>query len=71
MARQRATVVAGTTIAQSPNWTTLPNSPVTDIQADHRIETDIDVNGIGRVRMRPGYPSAAMSEIRYSYGSAR
>jgi hypothetical protein len=52
--------------AKYPAWTVLPQQPVTDIQADHRVETDIDVNGVGRVRVKPGY-NINIGEIRYKY----
>lgn len=64
---QVAIIPAGSqAIAKFPNWTTLPVQPVTFIQADHRIETDIDVNGVGRVRVKPGY-NINIGEIRYGF----
>lgn len=53
-------------IAKYPAWTTLPQSPIYDIQADHRVETDIDATGVGRVRVKPGY-NVNVDEIRYVY----
>lgn len=51
-----------------PTWFTLPQPNITDIQADHRVETDIDANGVGRVRVKPGY-NVNIEEIRYEYQS--
>jgi hypothetical protein len=59
--------ISTTQIAKYPNWTTLPQRPITWIQADHRIETDIDEStGIGRVRVKPGY-NINIADIRYGY----
>lgn len=64
---QVAIIPAGTQqIAKYPNWTTLPQQPVTHIEADHRIDTDIDVNGVGRVRVKSGY-NINVADIRYNY----
>ena len=64
---QTATIAARTQqIAKYPNWTTLPQQPITFIQGDHRIETDIDINGVGRVRVKPGY-DINIDEIRYGF----
>jgi hypothetical protein len=54
------------TVAKYPAWTVLPQQPVTWIHADHRVEIDIDVNGVGRVRVKPGY-NVNIGEIRYGY----
>lgn len=56
---------AANQIAKYPAWTTLPEVPLSYIHADHRIETDIDVNGVGRIRVKPGYNVSGLDEIRY------
>jgi hypothetical protein len=63
---QEARIIPGTAIAKYPAWTVLPQQPVTFIYADYRIDTDIDVNDIGRIRVKPGY-NINVSEIRYGY----
>jgi 4-hydroxy-3-methylbut-2-en-1-yl diphosphate synthase IspG/GcpE len=57
---------AALTISKSPTWTTLPQPNIQDIQADHRIETNIDATGVGQVRVKPGY-NVNFDEIRYRY----
>lgn len=47
-----------------PAWQILPDQPISYIYADHRVETDIDVNGVGRVRVKPGY-NVNVEDIRY------
>lgn len=59
-------VPKSTQLPAYPNWYTLPQRPVTWIQADHRVETEIDINDVGRVRVKPGY-SVNIDEIRYGY----
>lgn len=49
-----------------PNWYTLPQPNILDIQADYRVETDINANGVGRVRVKPGY-NVNVEDIRYEY----
>lgn len=53
-------------IAKFPNWTTLPQQPVTEIQCDYRMNCNIDPNGVGQIQMKPGY-NANVDEIRYKY----
>jgi len=53
-------------IAKYPAWTVLPQANIQWIQADHRIETDVDALGVGRVRVKPGY-NVNIDEIRYGY----
>lgn len=53
-------------IPKYPNWLTLAEPNIQFIYADHRVETDIDANGVGRVRVKPGY-NANVEEIRYGY----
>jgi hypothetical protein len=53
-------------IAKSPTWTTLPQPNIQEIQTDYRLETNIDPNGVGQVRVRPGY-NVNVDEIRYRY----
>lgn len=53
-------------IPRFPNWYTLPHPNVTNIEADHRIETDIDANGVGRIRVKPGY-NVNVEEVRYDH----
>lgn len=65
-APQRGTVPPPFQLPKHPTWYTLPQQPITYIYADHRIETDIDVNGVGRVRVKPGY-NINVEEIRYDY----
>ena len=52
-------------IAKYPNWTVLPVANIKSITADHRIDTDIDVNGVGRIRVKPGY-NANVDDVRYT-----
>lgn len=59
-------IVPPQVISKFPTWTVLPEQPVSFIHADHRVETDIDATGLGRVRVRPGY-NANIDEIRYGY----
>lgn len=61
-----AKITPQTQIPKYPSWYTLPQQPVSWIQADGRTDTDIDVNGVGRVRVRPGY-NVNIDEIRYGY----
>jgi hypothetical protein len=64
---QRATYsMPSQTIAKAPNWTTLPKPNITYIYADHRVNTDIDANGVGRVQVKPGY-NVNVEDIRYDY----
>lgn len=70
MPKQKVTISQTTgagQIAKAPNWTILPNAPVTDIRCDYRCNCEIDVNGIGRVQVKPGY-SVNISDIDYTYG---
>lgn len=57
---------APVTIAKWPSWTVLPRSNITVIHADHRVNTDIDANGVGRVQVKPGY-NVNVEDIRYEY----
>ena len=66
MPKQLGKILPSTQLPKWPTWYTLPNQPVSFIHADHRIETDIDVNGVGRVRVKPGY-NINVDEIRYGY----
>jgi hypothetical protein len=68
MSRNKASLPRTTQVAKAPNWTTLPHRPITEIQSDHRINAEIDVNGVGRVQVKPGY-NINIDEIRYSYGN--
>lgn len=68
MPNQKAIIspVTGNLIPKFPGWHTLPQQPIMWIQADSRVETDIDVNGVGRVRVRPGN-NVNIDEVRYGY----
>lgn len=63
----KGTLPKSTQIAKHPNWTILPQAPIFRIEADTTVECDIDPNGVGRVRMLPGYPAITLDEIRYFY----
>lgn len=63
----KAVVTKSTQIAKYPAWYVLPHPNVKYIEADYRIETDIDANGVGRVRVKPGY-NINVDEIRYDHG---
>jgi hypothetical protein len=65
-AKTQATKLGGTPISKYPTWTVLPQQPISYIHADHRIETDVDALGVGRVRVKPGY-DVNIEEIRYGY----
>lgn len=62
----KSTVPVSQQLPKWPTWFTLPQPNIIDIQADHRVETDIDANGVGRVRVKQGY-NVNISEIRYEY----
>lgn len=49
-----------------PNWYTLPQPNIKNIEADYRIESEIDANGVGRIRVKPGY-NINVDEIRYEH----
>lgn len=63
---QQAVLPKSQQLPKYPTWFTLPQPNILDIQADHRVETDIDANGVGRVRVKPGY-NANVEEVRYTY----
>lgn len=66
MPKQKGTISQSTQVAKFPAWTTLPKQPILNIEADYRVNTDIDVNGVGRVQVKPGY-NVNIEEIRYEY----
>lgn len=59
-----ALISKATQLPKFPNWYVIPQQPVLEIQADYRVETDIDVNDVGRVRVKPGY-NINVEDIRY------
>lgn len=61
---QQVKIIPPQVIAKYPAWTVLPEQPINYIYADHRVETEIDATGVGRVRVKPGY-NANIDEIRY------
>lgn len=62
----KASIQQNQQLPKWPTWYILPQPNILDIQADYRVETDIDANGVGRVRVKPGY-NVNISEIRYEY----
>lgn len=56
--------IVSTAISKYPTWTTLNNGqPVVSVEAPPKVELDIDVNNVARVRVLPGY-DANIGELR-------